>query len=568
MKKIIFILSFLVLLLVPLTVLASSTDVVRNESTGTGYASLSEAVNAASAGDTLTLLANIQLDGQVVIRKNLTLDLGAYTITDSPNFASNNTTLLNSTAEITLRATTGGIIANRRKCYAVSVSGNTASINIESGTYQANYVPILVSNTTAFISGGEIKSETTDAVWTVNSTVTFNGDVSIVASEDTCVYSWGSNINLSGNANLTGKTGITLVTEDSIPSSLNMTGGSIDTLQFSVVTNGNISHGCSASITGNASIHSGSSSAAIYWPAQCELTIGGNATVTGGTGIDVRRGVVTIQDSAVITAIGNYSQTTIIAGASKNDGSALQIGSQFYDGSLTVNLNGGTLKSEKGNAISVVNTQNNSQPTQLTLTGTNLQAAHLPIEFFVPAEPDTVFSSGSLQASSDQTILNIPTGNSDVVAARILTSGDKQLLAFYSSVDSAFNAATGGTLYLLADTQLPLLSLTDPDLTVITAPGINMTVTSSNPSYAVRAERNPDGSTTYYLVAPTPGPNPDTPSGSLDSDPYSYYEPLPTPTTGAHALPQTSDHTPLTLYLMLSFACACVFVVFLRKRRA
>ena len=86
MKKIIFILSFLVLLLVPLTVLASSTDVVRNESTGTGYASLSEAVNAASAGDTLTLLANIQLDGRVVIRKNLTLDLGAYTITDSPNF--------------------------------------------------------------------------------------------------------------------------------------------------------------------------------------------------------------------------------------------------------------------------------------------------------------------------------------------------------------------------------------------------------------------------------------------------------------------------------------------------
>ena len=189
MKKIIFILSFLVLLLVPLTVLASSTDVVRNESTGTGYASLSEAVNAASAGDTLTLLANIQLDGQVVIRKNLTLDLGAYTITDSPNFASNNTTLLNSIAEITLRATTGGIIANRQNCYAVSVSGNTASINIESGTYQANYVPILVSNTTAVISGGEIKSETIDAVWTVNSTVTFNGDVSIVASKDTCVYS-------------------------------------------------------------------------------------------------------------------------------------------------------------------------------------------------------------------------------------------------------------------------------------------------------------------------------------------------------------------------------------------
>lgn len=52
--------------------LASSTDVVRNESTGSTYSTLQEAVNAANSRDALTLLADVSLSQVVLTDPNLT----------------------------------------------------------------------------------------------------------------------------------------------------------------------------------------------------------------------------------------------------------------------------------------------------------------------------------------------------------------------------------------------------------------------------------------------------------------------------------------------------------------
>ena len=47
---------------------------------------------------------------------------------------------------------------------------------------------------------------------------------------------------------------------------------------------------------------------AIYWPMEGTLTIGGNATVTGGTAIEAKMGTITIKDQAVITGTGDWNE--------------------------------------------------------------------------------------------------------------------------------------------------------------------------------------------------------------------------------------------------------------------
>lgn len=55
---------------------------------GTGYASVQDAIDAAEAGDTVTLLANVDLGADAIVieeDKNLTLDIGAFNITGAVN---------------------------------------------------------------------------------------------------------------------------------------------------------------------------------------------------------------------------------------------------------------------------------------------------------------------------------------------------------------------------------------------------------------------------------------------------------------------------------------------------
>ena len=64
----------LVLLLLPAAALATSTGAVQNTRTGQTYQSLKDAVDGASTGDTLELLANVSLSAPLTIDKSLTLN--------------------------------------------------------------------------------------------------------------------------------------------------------------------------------------------------------------------------------------------------------------------------------------------------------------------------------------------------------------------------------------------------------------------------------------------------------------------------------------------------------------
>ena len=117
---------------------------------------------------------------------------------------------------------------------------------------------------------------------------------------------------------------------------------------------------------------------AIYWPMEGALTIGGNAVVTGGTGIEAKMGTITIQNNAKVIGTAEYRADEPTNGGSSPEGSALLLSSQMYgtdgqyktDNQLKVNITGGTLTSNQGNAVTVYNTeQNEVQTAQVTVSG-------------------------------------------------------------------------------------------------------------------------------------------------------------------------------------------------------
>ena len=97
----------------------------------TEYATLEAAVENANAGDTVTLLADINDFGGVSITKNLTVDFGAHTITGAAGAVVFNV----ENATVTLNGTTGGIDGGEGG-NNVAVRANTGSdITINGGVY-------------------------------------------------------------------------------------------------------------------------------------------------------------------------------------------------------------------------------------------------------------------------------------------------------------------------------------------------------------------------------------------------------------------------------------------------
>ena len=117
----------------------------------------------------------------------------------------------------------------------------------------------------------------------------------------------------------------------------------------------------SAEITGG-TLTSTAEGTGIYWPMEGELTIGGDAVVEGGTGIEAKMGTITIKDNATVTGTGEYLEGIPEGGGSQAEGSAVLASAQMYGASkrqyinspdLTVNITSGTLTGTKGNAVTV-----------------------------------------------------------------------------------------------------------------------------------------------------------------------------------------------------------------------
>ncbi len=131
---------------------------------GKNFGSVQAAVDAAAAGQTVTLLADITAAEQIVINKSITLDLGKFTITGKSSEAIVRvySDVADTVIDITVNATNGGII-NNGTGYAIY-----AGEDLDGGAHDAE-------RTNLTINGGNYVSAGTDCIRQIMGKCTING---------------------------------------------------------------------------------------------------------------------------------------------------------------------------------------------------------------------------------------------------------------------------------------------------------------------------------------------------------------------------------------------------------
>ena len=301
-------------------------------STTTKYASLTGAVNAAKDGETVTLLKDVDLgSGYVNIAKKLTLDLNGYTVTGS------NTWVIGVYSDVTINDSSNG----QGKIINSSTSSGTRIAVLAQEKSQDEKTCKLT------IEGGIITAtgiENSYGVFSNNSTTTYGPTIIVNGGEITGYFA-----------------GLT-VTHDT---DLTISGGEITGNYYAVSGNGSADD---TDITINGGKLVSKDGNVIYHPQVGNMTIGGNAELTGPNGVQYcGAGMLTIQDNVVITATGSYTEfptkPSEQGDGSTDDGAALSIvsrGDGYQDGDqkMAVNITGGTLNSVNNAAISVYRLQN------------------------------------------------------------------------------------------------------------------------------------------------------------------------------------------------------------------
>ena len=120
------------------------------------YASLQSAVTAASSGETVKVLSNIDLPSQLTVNKKLVLDLNGKTLSNSTviwNDDQKHWSYVSVVENGDLTITGNGVMQTKKKdCYAIDLRGG--SCNIENGTFIGNVHAVYVHDGALNVYGG------------------------------------------------------------------------------------------------------------------------------------------------------------------------------------------------------------------------------------------------------------------------------------------------------------------------------------------------------------------------------------------------------------------------------
>lgn len=129
---------FLIILLSLCNILGVKADIVAKIGVD-GYATLAEAVEAATSDATISLASNVELTDQLVLNKTLTLDLNGYTISSS---ITSPVKVYKSTAVVTIKDSsagqTGKIVASSTDAAMTTLALTSGTVEFLSGTIEAN----------------------------------------------------------------------------------------------------------------------------------------------------------------------------------------------------------------------------------------------------------------------------------------------------------------------------------------------------------------------------------------------------------------------------------------------
>ena len=359
----------MMLTMLPVTALAASDtscdggESCKHEAAigNTHYDTLSEAIEAAQAGETVLLLKDVQEKENITVEadKNLTLDLNGKTITE--------TAAMQVKGVLTVEDTT-------------ATEEPAVSEDYEEVTYQSGMiVNELGGDGIVVLEGGKL-TVNSGAIWSkVNNAVSINGAVTPdtwetpVASQATInggyLHSREYGIGVYGNGAVLNVEGGVIVADDNAAVAGN---GSKTASQNFGGTTINISGG---TLIGHI-FSPGYIAVGVYHPQAGELNItGGTIYADNGVGICIRNGALNISDDAEIIATGTEAGQV---GDLKNQipGKALVVDyAKGYDHNngetytRTVSISGGTFQAEQG-AVEVYTTEGNEVPEQFITGGT------------------------------------------------------------------------------------------------------------------------------------------------------------------------------------------------------
>ena len=472
------------------------------------YPTLTEAFAAAKDGDVLRLLENAEVSQPILLTKNVTLDTNGFTVSAAAGFKGN----FMFTNRGTFNIVGSGKIDGSVGTYPLIMINNTggAVLNIQSSEITGQGVVQNVGGIVN-ITGGTLTASARNTVLSQFGEVHIGASAHLMAAGEgkSAVQLIGAKMTLSGDAVLSGNGDVfnsNRNEEGTVSAQVEITGGRIETKDFPVSGNNQESAGAEVAITGG-SLKNISGGTAIYWPMEGQLTIGGNAVIEGGTGIEAKMGTITIKDNAVITGSGEWKEEKPQNGGANPEGSAFLGSAQMYDGcindsSLVVNILGGTLKSVNGNAVTIYNTEEKSDVrADISVTGGSLQpaAGKGAVKVITSGDNTTRFDPDkkTLDTMKSNTTVKVA---KDVAAAATDRDGKT---TYYNTVEEALGSNTEDGnihIYINENSSVKQEALEGENVILTVAPGVVLEVTSGIDGMIVKETVHEDGSKTYELV--------------------------------------------------------------------
>ena len=522
---------------------------------GVYYDDLGEALAAAADSKTVVLQKDVTLSASVSAAGTSVLDLNGHTV-QAGDAMTGSMILVGEGVSLEITGASGAIKGNAQTTAAVETTGGSVTVSggsventLPAQSDKAKGIGIQSSKGTVTVTGGSVlgnrgiqsidgtvnvtggtvKSTVTDtqyynyAILSKGGSVAVSGDAVVDGGEiSSAIQASGAKVDISGNAKLSGETGIDIFNyapnnnADNPSSTVTMTGGSITCEYFAIDGNNLQSAGTTVVITGG-TLYADKTGPAIYWPMEGTLTIGGTAKVSGGTGIEAKMGTITIKDQAVIEGTGDYNEDEPQNGGSSPEGSALLFSAQMYGGvyndeykqyrtspDLTVNIEGGTLKSVNGNAVTVYNTEKtDAQTAKVTVSGGTMvyPEGKAAVRSYASAGNDASVTSDGLTTTKSKTTVEVKN-----TAAAAATDANGVTL-YYTSVDTALAAAGSAPVevFVFGESDVSVEMLDNENVTLTVADGVNLYVGNGTDDMVLQATKNADGSTSYKLVDKTGG---------------------------------------------------------------
>lgn len=442
----------------------------------TEYATLQAAIDAASNGQTVTLLMDIATGtDSYEIGKQITIDLGGKTIT--ANHANSNDKLFAITSvgkltitgegtitdddvrgifynEGTLTIENGTFTTTNNDGYAVIYNtGSTAFCSVKGGTFTGAYAAVYnVSDATMTINNGSFVAASIGIVARGGSELTIaDGSIKGTSSDAIFMEEENTKVTISGGT-VSGKNGVDVQTKASL---IVNDGATITGTNAAIIGNGSADKG-GTSITINGGTITNDVDIAIYHPQSGSLTIKGG-TITGVSGIEMKGGSLVVDDDAVITATytGTPTHNPYGSGTSTTGYAIAIVENGGYAGVSTVKI---SKEAEINGPVAVVkDSDKSSEAPEITFDPEGMQMSvkvtdnsdkvvgqYISLELAVENAPtgstitllDAVDITSTIETTKDFTLdLNDKT----------LTSNGQRAL-WIKSGTVTINATTGGTI--------------------------------------------------------------------------------------------------------------------------